>query len=199
MKYHDSGLVRIMDLSPVSTNMHQPGFLFSNLYCRYEGGVQYSTSPRIFYYIVYDCTSALAPLLSLATSGRIRASVLSTGSSSPSCFCTEALLKLGKKKASSLLAWSLSSLPCTALNTGCVPYCARKLQEARGERSEESRWLLCWCSTKEKHNVWVCLMDRTRMCCSFSHPLDMSLRLFPAVSLINMSITKSLFHVKTDG
>lgn len=72
------------------------------------------------------------PLLSLATSGRIRASVLSTRSSSPSCSTTEAVLKLGKKKASSLLAWSLSSLPCTALINVCVPYCARKLQEARG-------------------------------------------------------------------
>ncbi|TNN84462.1 hypothetical protein EYF80_005162 [Liparis tanakae] len=72
------------------------------------------------------------PLLSLATSGRIRASVLSTGSSSPSCSVTEVVLKFGKKKASSLLAWSMSSLPCTALNSVCVPYCARKLQEAKG-------------------------------------------------------------------
>lgn len=110
------------------------------------------------------------PLLSLATSGRIRASVLSTRSSSPSCSVAEAVLKLGKKKASSLLAWSMSSLPCTALNSVCVPYCARKLQEAGGERGEESRWLLGWCSTREKHNVWVCLTERARMCCSLASP-----------------------------
>lgn len=107
------------------------------------------------------------PLFSLATSGRIRASVLSTRSSSPACSVREAVLKFGKKKASSLLARSLSSLPCTALNSVCVPYCARKLQEARGEKGEESRWLLGWCSTREKHNSWVCLTEQARMCCSF--------------------------------
>lgn len=72
------------------------------------------------------------PLFSLAAWGRIRASVLSTRSSSPACSVREAVLKLGKKKASSLLACSMSSLPCSALNGVCVPYCARKLQEAVG-------------------------------------------------------------------
>lgn len=136
--------------------------------------------PCVFLYLhtcalVFVCLARAQPLFSLATSGRIRASVLSTCSSSSSCSVTEAVLKLGKKKASSLLAWSLSSLPCTALNSVCVPYCARKLQEARGEKGEESRWLLGWCSTREKHNVWVCLMEQARMCCLFSYP-DLSLR-----------------------
>lgn len=138
------------------------------------------------YLCLYTCVlvylAQAPPLFSLATSDRIRASVLSTRSSSPSCSVTEAVLKLGKKKASSLLAWSMSSLPCTALNSICVPYCARKLQEAKGEKGEESRWWLGWCSTREKHNVWVCLTEHARMCCSFAFP-DFSLRLFHTVAI----------------
>lgn len=86
---------------------------------------------RVFMYL---CLAQTIPLLALAGSGRMRASVLSTGSSSPSCPVPEAVLKLGKKRASSLQAWSLSSLPCTALSSVSVPYCARKLQEPRGEK-----------------------------------------------------------------
>lgn len=112
----------------------------------------------------------------------MRASVLSTCSSSPSCSITEAVRKLGKKKASSLLAWSLSSLPCTALNSVSVPYCARKLQEARGEKGEETRWLLGWCSTRDKHNVWVCLMEQATMCFLFLFPDS---RLFRTVAISN--------------
>lgn len=95
------------------------------------------------------------PLLSLATSGRMRASVLSACSSFPSCSVWEAILKLGKKKASSLLACSMFSLPCTALDRAFVPYCARKLSEARGEKGEKSRWLHGWCSSWISGCVWA--------------------------------------------
>lgn len=83
-----------------------------------------------------------APLCSLASCGRISASVLSTGRPSAAAdgSCSGAAIaesagamrKVGKKKASSLLARSPSSLPWRPLNRDSVPYWARRLRRREG-------------------------------------------------------------------
>lgn len=72
----------------------------------------------------------------LLIAGGISARVLSTVlSSAPSCDCANACLKLGKNKASALLAWVLSLQPCNALDNMPAPHCPFKLG---GERKVNS-------------------------------------------------------------
>ena len=87
-----------------------------------------------------------APLCSLASCGRISANVLSAGRPSAaarvgSCSgaAADAVRNVGKKKASSLLAHSESSLPWRPLNRDSVPYWARRLQERGRGRETEKR------------------------------------------------------------
>ncbi len=109
------------------------------------------------------------PLFSLAASGRMSASVLSTCScSGPARSEPEpaiAILKWGKKNASSLLACSLSLLPWRAFKSVSVPYWARKL------KNTEQGWVERWRS-REREEQMVSLLvlgqgkSPHRMCCA---------------------------------
>lgn len=57
-----------------------------------------------------------------------------------------------------------------------------------GGKGQESRWLLGWRSTREKHNIWVCLTEQPKICCSFHFP-DLGLSLF---TLFQSSIQKQV-------
>lgn len=65
----------------------------------------------------------------------------------------------------------------------CAILCPQAAGSRVGKEEERTRWMLGWCSTKEKHNVWVCLIKQARMCCSLSTP-DPELGSFPGM-LIN--------------